>query len=80
MDDVTRARGISAARLKAARLSKRLSLGAAAQAVGVSKSTWQSWEQGSPPNAPDALRVAETLGVTVHHLWGDESSPAAVAP
>ncbi len=42
----------------------------AAKAVGVSKSTWQKWEEGSPPNAVDAVKAANLLGVSAHDLWG----------
>lgn len=45
----------------------------AAKAVGVSKSTWQKWEEGSPPNAVDAVKAADLLGVSARDLWGAPS-------
>ena len=74
MDEVTRVRDLSAARLRAARLVKSLSIADAAETVGVPKSTWQKWEEGSPPSATVAARVADLLGSTVEAIWGSAAS------
>ncbi len=71
MAEVSQIKQLSAARLRVARLGKGLSLAEAADRVGVSKSTWQKWEDGSPPSATVAARVAALLGETVESLWGE---------
>ncbi len=66
-------------RLRAARLSRGLRAGAAADRAGVPRSSWSDYEAGSVPRADIALKVVAALGVTVEEIWGDASLPAAAA-
>lgn len=66
-------------RLRLARLEKGLTIDAAAEGAGVSKSTWQGWEEGRDPGASSAVRAADLLATTVEALWGKAApTPADV--
>lgn len=53
----------------------------AAKAADVPKSTWQTWEAGSPPGATKAVRAARVLHTTVEAIWGETPLPTDdVAP
>lgn len=58
---------------------KGLTLEAAASLIGRAggKATWRRWEQGSPPGAHTAARVARALGCTVEDIWGNAPLPDA---
>lgn len=59
-----------------ARKKARLTQQEAADAAGVSASTWRGWEAGrSVPRADALLRAAEALGVSPNDLFGWADRP-----
>lgn len=53
-----------------------MSMDDAAKAADVPKSTWQTWEAGSPPAATKAVRAARVLDTTVEAIWGEAALSA----
>ena len=64
-------RNVFAARLKEARIDRRLSVAVAARAIAVEPSEWQKWEDiGKIPSARDFVAASVLLDVASYWLAG----------